>query len=90
MNTQSQNIEPSYMQKASVGLALIAVHEWGALGAHYSELRERLAVARRARGAGEMVRDQLDLLSETQARLRQDQQVRRELLRRWVKNLNRS
>ena len=88
MNRQSQNTEPGYLHRASVSLAMIAVHEWGALRAHYSELRERLAVARRARDAGELLRDQMDLLPETQARLRQDQQVRRELLRRWVKIFN--
>lgn len=86
MNAEAVNATP--MQRAAIGLAMIAVHEWGALGAHYAELRERVAVARRARGAGELLRDQMDLLPETQARLRQDQQVRRELLRRWVRTLS--
>ncbi|MEK6807009.1 MAG: hypothetical protein AABY95_10230 [Pseudomonadota bacterium] len=86
MNADAVNANP--LQRAAMGLAMIAVHEWGALGAHYSELRERVAVARRARGAGELLRDQVDLLPETRARLRQDQHVRRELLRRWVKNFS--
>lgn len=85
MSAEAVSANP--VQRAAMGLAMIAVHEWGALGAHYSELRERVAVARRARGAGEFLRDQMDLLPETQARLRQDQHVRRELLRRWFKQI---
>lgn len=75
------------MERAVAGLAMIALHEWGALGAHYYALRERWAVARQARNAGELLRNQVDLLPETRARLRQDQQVRRELLRRCYKNV---
>ncbi len=90
MNTEAVSVAQHPLQKAAMGLAMIAVHEWGALGAHYAELHERIAVARRARGAGELLRDQMDLLPETQARLRQDQHVRRELLRRWLKQITRN
>lgn len=90
MNTQAVNETPHALQSAAVGLAMIAVHEWGALGAHFVELRERFAVARRARNTGELLRDQMDLVPETQARLRQDQHVRRELLRRWVKTITKN
>ncbi len=87
METQVVHAKPRVLERAAVSLAMIAVHEWGALGAHYAELRERVAIARRARGAGELLRDQMDLFPETQARLRQDQHVRRELIRRWLKTL---
>ena len=88
MNIETENLAPAYMERAVTGMAMIAVHEWGALGAHYIELRERFAVARRARSAGELLRDQMDLFPETQARLRQDHQVRRELLRRWFRTIS--
>jgi hypothetical protein len=61
------------------GLVAIAVHELGALSGHWSELQERVAVARRSRSVLELVRDQFDLLPETRNRLSQDQQLRLEL-----------
>ncbi len=88
MSTKAASDSPRVLQRAATGLAMIAVHEWGALGGHYAELRERMAVARRARGASELLRDQMDLFPETRARLRQDHQVRRELLRRCVSTLS--
>jgi len=54
---------------------------------HGIEVRERLAVARNARGPVELVRDQLDLLPETRARLAMDHHERRALLRGWVADL---
>jgi hypothetical protein len=69
------------------GLALIVMHELDALSGHVAEVRERLAVARKARGLGDLVRDQVDLLPETRARLTLDQRERLALLRSWVADL---
>ncbi len=63
------------------GLSLMAVHELSALRAHVGAAGVRYRVARRARDAGELLRDQFDLTAETLNRLRRDQQVRRELWR---------
>lgn len=73
-----------YAQRAVDTMALVAAHEWSAIGGHAAAVRERWAVARRARGVSELLRDQVDLLPETRARLHQDHQVRRELLRRLI------
>lgn len=66
--------------RAFGGLALIAAHELNALSGHWAEARERIAVARQARGLGELVRNQFDLVPETRARLALDQRERRELI----------
>jgi hypothetical protein len=76
-----------YAQRAVGGLALMVMHELDALSRHVVEVRERLAVARAARGVSQLVRDQLDLLAETRARLVLDQRERRALLRSWVADL---
>lgn len=73
-----------YAQRAADTLARMAAHELSALDGHRAELRERWAVARRARGVSELLRDQMDLFPETRARLRLGQQVRRELMRRFI------
>lgn len=65
----------------------IGGHEMVALAGHWAEVRERWAVARKARGLGELLRDQLDLLPETRARLRLDHRERRLLLRQAVERL---
>ena len=77
----------AYAQRAVGGLALIVMHELDALSGHVAEVRERLAVARKARGLGELVRDQVDLLPETRARLTLDQRERLALLHSWVEDL---
>jgi hypothetical protein len=76
-----------YTQRAVGGLALVMLHEWDALSRHGVALGERLAVARNARGPFELVRDQLDLLAETRARLAMDQRERRALLHSWLADL---
>lgn len=76
-----------YAQRAVGGLALVLLHEWDALVRHSVEVRERLAVARKARGLTELVRDQLDLLPETRARLAMDHHERRALLHGWLTDL---
>lgn len=76
-----------YAQHAVGGLALMVMHELDALRGHAVEVRERLAVARKARGIGDLVRDQWDLLAETRARLVLDQRERRALLHSWVADL---
>lgn len=76
-----------YAQRAVGGFALIVLHEVDAVGRHWVEVRERLALARKARGLGGLVRDQVDLLAETRARLTLDQRERRALLHSWVTDL---
>lgn len=65
---------------ARQGLSLLAEHETNAFGDHLQALNRRLAVARKARSLGELLRDQLDLLPDTGARLRRDHHRRRQLL----------
>jgi len=77
----------AYAHRAVGGFALIVMHELDALSGHVAEVRERLAVARKARGLGDLVRDQVDLLPETRARLTLDQRERLALLRSWVADL---
>lgn len=69
------------LDRALGDLSLLAVHELDSLNGHWAALRERLVVAGKAKGVGELLSDQLDLIPETQARLRRDHQIRRELLR---------
>ena len=76
-----------YAQRAVGGLALIVLHEIDALLRHWVEVRERLAVASQARGVGQLVRDQVDLLPETRARLHLDQRERRALVHSWMSDL---
>lgn len=76
-----------YAQRAVGGLALIVMHELDALSRHWIAVGERLAVARKARGLGELVRDQVDLLPETRARLHLDQRERRALVHSWMADL---
>jgi len=77
-----QNIKASQMINTAVdGLSVLVEHESSALDNQISGLFERLVVARKARSVGELLRDQLDLLPDTQARLRRDHSVRRALLK---------
>lgn len=77
-----------YLDRAFGGMALLAVHEADALRGHWSEVNERIAVARRARSASELIRDQIDLFAESRNRVLRDQQLRRQLWRGWVKDLS--
>ena len=61
--------------------------EVDALGGHWAELGERLAVARKSRGLGELVSQQVDLFPETRARLVLDHRERRALLHGWLTDL---
>jgi hypothetical protein len=76
-----------YAQRAVGGLALIVLHEVDALSRHWIDVRERMDVARKASGLGQLVREQVDLLDETRARLHLDQRERRALLHSWVADL---
>lgn len=76
-----------YVDRAIGGAALIMVHETGALHGHWTEISERLRVARKAHGPGELIRDQIDLLPESRNRLVRDQEVRRGLWRGLFKDL---
>lgn len=84
----SQADMQQYLDRASNGVALIAVHESGAVRAVWSALAERLAVARHARSVGELIRDQIDLLPESRMRFKRDQQVRRQLWRGLLRDLS--
>jgi len=77
----------AYLERAVDGATLILLHEVDALAGHWAELGERLLVARRSRGLGELVRSQVDLLPETRARLTLDQRERRALLHSWLTDL---
>ena len=76
-----------YAERAVGGLALIVLHEIDALSRHWIDVRERVDVARKARGFVQLVREQVDLLDETRARLHLDQRERRALLHSWVADL---
>lgn len=76
-----------YANRAIGGLALILLHELDALSGHWAEAHERVAVARKARGLGELVRNQVDLLPETRARLALDHRERAALLNGWIADL---
>ena len=69
------------LERAIDGAGQIAMHEAGALDNHLLALRERWAVARKARGAGELLRDQFDLLPATRLRLAEDHELRLKLWR---------
>lgn len=76
-----------YVDRGLGGFALIALHEAGALRGLWNDLGLRLAVARRARGRSELLRDQIDLWPETRSRFRRDGQVRRQLWRGLMRDL---
>lgn len=73
--------------RAVGSLSLIVAHELDALSGHLAEARERVAVALKARGVGELIRTQFDLFPETVARLELDQRERRELISELLKDL---
>lgn len=72
------------------GLSVLVEHESTALENLHSSLRERWVVATKARSLGELLRHQLDLLPDTQARLRRDHTVRSQLLKGWTRDLRTS
>lgn len=77
-----------YWDRASTGVRLIAVHEADALQGHWSELQERLDAALRATDGAALVKEQVDLLTESRQRLQRDHHVRVELLRGLFKDLS--
>jgi len=70
------------LERAIEDLGQILMHEAGVLDGHLDSLKERWAVARKARGLGELLRDQYDLLADTRQRIRRDHEAR---LRLWKK-----
>jgi hypothetical protein len=72
----------SRLERLIGDLGQILMYEAGVLDGHLDSLRERWAVARRARGLGELLRDQYDLLADTRQRIRRDHQAR---VRLWKK-----
>lgn len=77
-----------YLERTLSGVALVAVHEAGTLRGHWADIDVRFKVARRARGAIELIRDQIDLLPESRNRMARDQRVRRELWRGVAKDFS--
>ncbi len=71
----------TFLERAIDGFGQLAMHEADALDGHLDALRERLAVARKARGLGELLRDQFDLIPSTRARFTRDHETRLRLLR---------
>jgi hypothetical protein len=78
--TNVPTVGRAWLERALDGAAQLVLHEVDALGGHWAEVGERLAVARKARGLGELVSQQIDLLPETRARLVLDHRERRALL----------
>ena len=72
------------------GFSLLAEHETNTLEGHFKAIRTRLAVARKARSLGELLRDQIDLVPDTQARFKRDHQLRRQLIKGLGQDLRRA
>jgi len=87
LSTNVPTVRRAWIERAVGGATLMALHELNALSGHWAELCERLAVARKSSGLGELVRQQLDLFPETFARLALDQRERRALLHGWLADL---
>src|SRR6185503_20090817 len=77
----------AYLEWALDGATLLLQHEIDALSGHWVEVGERLALARKSRGLGDLVRNQVDLLPETRLRLLLDQHERKALLHSWWTDL---
>lgn len=77
-----------YWDRASTGVRLLAVHEADALQGHWSALQERWLAARRAPTNYDLLREQMDLVSESRRRFSRDHQVRVELVRGLLKDLS--
>ena len=77
----------AYVDRAVQDLLQLSHHEVDAISGHWSEVGERIAVARRARDVLELLRDQIDLLPETKARLSRNRLRRRALVRGLIKDL---
>ncbi len=83
-----KHIKANHMLNTAVdGFSVLVEHESTALDNQISGLRERLVIARKARSVGELLRDQLDLVPDTQARLRRDHTVRSQLLEGFTRDL---
>lgn len=69
------------------GFSVLVEHETNAFDNLVASLRERISVARKARNVGELLRNQLDLLPDTQARLSRDHAVRGQLLKGFGRDI---
>ena len=83
----AQHVGTEYVGRAVNDLRQIGYHEVDAISGHWSEVGERLAVARVARDVVELLRDQVDLFPETRARMRRNRARRRALLNGLVNDL---
>ncbi len=75
------------LNTAKDGLAVLVEHESTAFDNLVASLRERVSVARKARNVGELLRNQLDLLPDTHARLVRDHAVRGQLLKGFGRDI---
>ncbi len=83
-----KQIKASQMLNTAMdGFSVLVEHESSALGNLRAGLRERLLVAKQARSVGELLRNQVDLLAETQAHLRRDHGLRSALLKGFSRDL---
>jgi hypothetical protein len=83
----AQSAGTAYVDRAVSDLRELGYHEVDAISGHWSEVNERLAVARRARDVIELLRDQVDLFPETRARMLRNRARRRALLQGLVNDL---
>lgn len=86
-----KHIKASHMLNTAMdGISVLIEHESNALDNQLDGLRERLLIAQKARSLGELLRNQIDLLPDTQARLLNDHAVRNELLKGFGRDLRSS
>lgn len=83
-----KKIRASQMLNTAVdGFSVLVEHETSALDNLRAGVQMRIVVAKKARSLGELLRNQLDLVPDTQARLRHDHSVRSELLKGFRRDL---
>ncbi len=79
--TAGAKISPTQLLNMAVdGLSLLAEHENHSFANLWNAAKARAAVAKKARGLGELLRDQFDLLPDTLASVQRDHQLRLALL----------
>lgn len=80
-STARTSVSPTQiLEMASDGITLLAEHESAALENLWQGMKAHAIVAKKARGLGELLRDQIDLLPDTQATVLRDHQLRRALI----------
>lgn len=83
-----KHIKATHMLNTAMdGFSVLVEHESNAFDDLVASLRERVSVARNARNMGELLRNQLDLLPDTHARLLRDHAVRGQLLKGFGRDI---